>query len=70
MPMKKPGRLYVSLFRLHQKKKLFLPGVQRKVLIWLLLLLGEAFIREGDEYLVTEMEHHANIVPWQVLCEW
>lgn len=30
---------------------------------------GEAFIREGDEILVTEMEHHANIVPWQMLCE-
>lgn len=30
---------------------------------------GEAFIREGDEIVVTEMEHHANIVPWQMLCE-
>lgn len=30
---------------------------------------GEAFIREGDEILVSEMEHHANIVPWQMLCE-
>ena len=30
---------------------------------------GEAFIEEGDEILVTEMEHHANIVPWQMLCE-
>lgn len=30
---------------------------------------GEAFIREGDEILVTEMEHHADIVPWQMLCE-
>lgn len=30
---------------------------------------GEAFIREGDEILITEMEHHANIVPWQMLCE-
>lgn len=30
---------------------------------------GEAFIREGDEILVTEMEHHANIVPWQMLCQ-
>ncbi|MCB1875198.1 MAG: cysteine desulfurase [Chromatiales bacterium] len=26
-------------------------------------------IRAGDEILVTEMEHHANIVPWQLLCE-
>ena len=30
---------------------------------------GEAFIREGDEIIVTEMEHHANIVPWQMMCE-
>lgn len=30
---------------------------------------GEAFIGEGDEILVTEMEHHADIVPWQMLCE-
>ncbi len=30
---------------------------------------GEAFIKEGDEILVSEMEHHANIVPWQMLCE-
>ena len=28
---------------------------------------GEAFIREDDEIIVTEMEHHANIVPWQLL---
>ncbi len=30
---------------------------------------GEAFIKEDDEVIVTEMEHHANIVPWQMLCE-
>ena len=30
---------------------------------------GEAFINEGDEIIVTEMEHHANIVPWQMLCD-
>ena len=30
---------------------------------------GEAFVKEGDEIVVTEMEHHANIVPWQMLCE-
>jgi cysteine desulfurase / selenocysteine lyase len=30
---------------------------------------GEAFIDEGDEVLVSEMEHHANIVPWQMVCE-
>ena len=26
-------------------------------------------IREGDEVLITAMEHHSNIVPWQILCE-
>jgi cysteine desulfurase/selenocysteine lyase len=26
-------------------------------------------VRPGDEVLITEMEHHANIVPWQMLCE-
>lgn len=30
---------------------------------------GEAFVSEGDEILVSELEHHANIVPWQLLCE-
>lgn len=30
---------------------------------------GEAFIEPGDEILISEMEHHANIVPWQMLCE-
>ena len=30
---------------------------------------GEAFVREGDEIIVGEAEHHSNIVPWQLLCE-
>ena len=30
---------------------------------------GEANIQEGDEILLTQMEHHANIVPWQMLAE-
>ena len=30
---------------------------------------GEAFVHEGDEIMVTEAEHHSNIVPWQMLCQ-
>ena len=30
---------------------------------------GEAFICEGDEVVVTEAEHHSNIVPWQMMCK-
>ncbi len=30
---------------------------------------GKAFLQPGDEILITEMEHHSNIVPWQMICE-
>lgn len=30
---------------------------------------GRANLKEGDEILITGMEHHSNIVPWQLLCE-
>ena len=30
---------------------------------------GRANVTEGDEVLITTMEHHSNIVPWQMLCE-
>lgn len=30
---------------------------------------GKAFIKPGDEILISAMEHHSNIVPWQMLCE-
>ncbi len=30
---------------------------------------GRKNIRKGDEILITELEHHSNIVPWQMLCE-
>ena len=30
---------------------------------------GETFIHEGDEIIVSGLEHHSNIVPWQMLCE-
>jgi cysteine desulfurase/selenocysteine lyase len=30
---------------------------------------GRTFLRPGDEILITGMEHHSNIVPWQLVCE-
>ena len=30
---------------------------------------GEAFIGPGDEVVITEAEHHSNIVPWQMMCK-
>jgi len=30
---------------------------------------GEAFVKPGDEVIVTGLEHHSNFVPWQMMCE-
>src|SRR5690554_27305 len=30
---------------------------------------GKEYVKPGDEILISEMEHHSNIVPWQLLCE-
>jgi len=30
---------------------------------------GEKYVKKGDEIIVSHLEHHANIVPWQMLCE-
>ncbi len=35
----------------------------------LALSFGEAFLQEGDEILVSEIEHHSNLVPWQMLAK-
>src|SRR6185295_13019555 len=31
--------------------------------------LGRLRLRDGDEVLISAMEHHSNIVPWQIICE-
>ena len=30
---------------------------------------GDAMVKEGDEIIISHLEHHSNIVPWQMLCE-
>ena len=30
---------------------------------------GPLVLKDGDEMIITDMEHHANIVPWQILCQ-
>lgn len=30
---------------------------------------GKAFLHAGDEIIISTMEHHSNIVPWQIVCE-
>ena len=31
--------------------------------------IGERYIKPGDEIIISHLEHHANIVPWQMMCE-
>jgi cysteine desulfurase/selenocysteine lyase len=52
----------------HPHEIIFTPGTTASI-NGLAFSFGEQFVREADEILITEMEHHANIVPWQMLCE-
>ncbi len=56
---------------IHAEKKeeiIFTSGTTHSINL-LAFSFGEQFIGEEDEIIITEMEHHANIVPWQMLCE-
>lgn len=52
----------------HREEIIFTKGTTESINL-VAYSFGEAFINEGDEFIVTEMEHHANIVPWQIICE-
>jgi len=52
----------------HAHEIIFTPGTTSSINS-VAFSFGERYVSEGDEILVSEMEHHANIVPWQMLCE-
>lgn len=52
----------------HPHEIIFTPGATASI-NGLAFSFGEHVVQEADEILITEMEHHANIVPWQMLCE-
>ncbi len=45
---------------------IFTPGTTGSINL-LATTFGQAFLKEGDEIIVSAMEHHSNIVPWQLL---
>ncbi|MBN1789397.1 MAG: cysteine desulfurase [Bacteroidales bacterium] len=53
---------------LHPHEIIFTPGTTASI-NGIAFSFGEKYVKAGDEILITEMEHHANIVPWQMLCE-
>lgn len=52
----------------HEREIIFTRGTTEAVNL-VAHSFGKAFIEEGDEILISAMEHHSNIVPWQLLCE-
>jgi len=64
------ARLTAAEF-LHAEKKeeiIFTRGTTESINL-VAFSFGEAFCQPGDEVIVSAMEHHSNIVPWQMLCE-
>ena len=33
------------------------------------LFVGKKYLKKGDEVIISTLEHHANIVPWQMICK-
>ena len=52
----------------HREEILFTSGTTAAINL-VAFSFGEAFVHAGDEIIVTEAEHHSDIVPWQMLCE-
>ncbi|MEL6543982.1 MAG: cysteine desulfurase [Myxococcota bacterium] len=52
----------------HADEVVFVRGVTEAINL-IANSFGRSVLKEGDEVLITEMEHHANIVPWQLVCK-
>jgi cysteine desulfurase/selenocysteine lyase len=59
-------RIYINAE--HSSEIIFTSGTTGSINT-LAFSFGERYIHQEDEIIITEMEHHANIVPWQMLCE-
>lgn len=63
-------RDYVSKFlnAQHREEIVFTSGTTAAINL-VSFSFGEAFVGEGDEVIVSEVEHHSDIVPWQMMCQ-
>jgi cysteine desulfurase / selenocysteine lyase len=53
---------------LHDHEIIFTAGTTSAINL-VAFSFGEKYVNEGDEIIISAMEHHANIIPWQMLCE-
>lgn len=52
----------------HREEIVFTSGTTASINL-VAFSFGEAFVGEGDEVIVSEVEHHSDIVPWQMMCQ-
>ena len=52
----------------HTEEVIFTRGVTESINL-VASSYGRAFLNEGDEIIISGLEHHSNIVPWQIICE-
>src|SRR6187551_2920145 len=52
----------------HSEEIIFTRGVTESINL-VASSYGRAFLKEADEVIVSGLEHHSNIVPWQIICE-
>lgn len=52
----------------HAEEVIFTRGVTESINL-VASSYGRAFLKEGDEIIISGLEHHSNIVPWQIICE-
>ncbi|MDR3711267.1 MAG: cysteine desulfurase [Puia sp.] len=65
-----PGRKKIAAFihARHTHEIIFTKGTTESINL-VASSFGRKFLQKGDAILVTAMEHHSNIVPWQMICE-
>ena len=62
------GKIASFLGTPDQKEVVFTSGTTQAINL-VAYSFGKTFVKEGDEIIISNIEHHANIVPWQVLCK-
>jgi len=62
-------RIIADFFHAHSEREVIFTRGTTEAINLVASAWGRANVRAGDEVLITHMEHHSNIVPWQMLCE-
>src|SRR5690606_3985366 len=64
------ARNYIAEFiGAHKREEIIFTRGTTEAINLVAFSFGEAFCHAGDEIIISVMEHHSNIVPWQMLCE-